>query len=60
MAVRLGKTAASIILSDAASLQPYLIIKADAAQWLSGTVSDWVSASCINDANSSSQSKQMN
>jgi len=45
--LRLGKTAASVILSDAAPLQPYLIIAADAAQWLSETVSDWFSVICI-------------
>jgi hypothetical protein len=60
MAVRLGKTAASVFLSDAAPLQPYVIIMADAAQWLSGTVSDWFSIVCINNANSPSQPKPMN
>jgi hypothetical protein len=61
MAVRrLGKTAASVILSDAAPLQPYTIITSDAAQWLSETVSDWFSAGCIINANSPSQSKPMN
>jgi hypothetical protein len=60
IAVRLGKTAASVFLSDAAPLQPYIITTADAAQWLSGTVSDWFSVICINNANSPPQPKQMN